>query len=87
MGKRPTTAKPDIAPGRETIAAIATAPGRGGIGVVRVSGSQLLPFAQALSGQSPAPRQAGVAAFRDAENQIIDSGLLLYFPAPNSFTG
>ncbi len=87
VGKRPTTAKPDIAPGRETIAAIATAPGRGGIGVVRVSGSQLLPFAQALSGQSPAPRQAGVAAFRDAENQIIDSGLLLYFPAPNSFTG
>ncbi|HPP47488.1 MAG TPA: tRNA uridine-5-carboxymethylaminomethyl(34) synthesis GTPase MnmE [Accumulibacter sp.] len=86
-GKQPTTAKPDAAAGRETIAAIATAPGRGGIGVVRVSGNKLLAFANTLTGKSPAPRQAGVAVFRDAENQVIDSGLLLYFPAPHSFTG
>lgn len=86
-GKQPTTARPDTAPGRETIAAIATAPGRGGIGVVRVSGNRLLAFAKVLSGKLPAPRQASVAVFRDAENQVIDSGLLLYFPAPQSFTG
>lgn len=71
----------------ETIAAIATAPGRGGIGVVRVSGTGLLPFAQALTGRTPQPRLATLAEFRDAAGRAIDSGLLLYFPAPHSFTG
>lgn len=71
----------------ETIAAIATAPGRGGIGVVRVSGADLAPLALALTGKTPVPRQATLAAFRDTQGRAIDSGLLLYFPAPHSFTG
>jgi len=71
----------------DTIAAIATAPGRGGIGVVRVSGSDLLPFALALCGQTPKPRHAALAEFRAADGSAIDSGLLLYFPNPHSFTG
>jgi tRNA modification GTPase len=70
-----------------TIAAIATAPGRGGIGVIRVSGCRLGEFAQALSGGTPLPRQATLADFRAADGAVIDSGLLLYFPAPASFTG
>ncbi|HEX8988161.1 MAG TPA: tRNA uridine-5-carboxymethylaminomethyl(34) synthesis GTPase MnmE [Rhodocyclaceae bacterium] len=71
----------------DTIAAIATAPGRGGIGVVRVSGSGLLDMAQRLAGVAPAPRQAQLATFRDADGAAIDQGILLYFPAPHSFTG
>lgn len=79
-----------MAPRPETIAAVATAPGRGGIGVVRVSGSDLLPLAQALTGKTPssiAPRYATLADFQAADGGVIDSGLLLYFPAPHSFTG
>ncbi|MBS1197575.1 MAG: tRNA modification GTPase trmE [Proteobacteria bacterium] len=72
---------------KETIAAIATAPGRGGIGVVRFSGSELLPLALALSGKSPPPRHATLANFKAADGSVIDQGLLLYFPAPHSFTG
>ena len=79
--KPPTTPRPD------TIAAIATASGRGGIGVVRVSGHNLLPLAKALCGKYPAPRQATLTNFRAADGSVIDSGLLLNFPAPNSFTG
>jgi len=71
----------------DTIAAIATAPGRGGVGVIRVSGSNLLPFALALAGKTPAPRQATVAKFLAADGNVIDSGLLLHFPAPRSYTG
>ncbi len=71
----------------ETIAAIATAPGRGGIGVVRVSGTNLLPFAEVLTGKIPSPRLAALADFCDASGVAIDTGLLLYFPAPHSFTG
>lgn len=71
----------------ETIAAIATAPGRGGIGVVRVAGTDLLPLARQLAGKEPAPRVATLATFRDAGGHAIDSGLLLHFPAPHSFTG
>ena len=70
-----------------TIAAIATAPGRGGVGVIRVSGSDLLEFARALTGKTPRPRHALLADFRDAGGQAIDTGLLLYFPGPASFTG
>ncbi len=79
--KPPTTPRPD------TIAAIATAPGRGGIGVVRLSGQDLLAFAQALSAKQPQPRQATLADFYAADGSLIDTGLLLYFPAPHSFTG
>jgi len=71
----------------ETIAAIATAPGRGGVGVIRVSGSDLLPFAFALTGKTPKPRYATLANFKAADGSSIDSGLLLYFPNPHSFTG
>ncbi|MBI2308308.1 MAG: tRNA uridine-5-carboxymethylaminomethyl(34) synthesis GTPase MnmE [Rhodocyclales bacterium] len=71
----------------EPIAAIATAPGRGGIGVVRVSGAALAPFALALTGKTPQARRATLAEFRDAAGCAIDSGILLYFPAPHSFTG
>ena len=77
----PTTPRPD------TIAAIATAPGRGGIGVVRVSGRELLPLAERLTGKTPAPRTATLAGFRAENGETIDTGLLLYFPAPHSFTG
>lgn len=79
--KLPTTPKPDA------IAAIATAPGRGGIGVVRVSGADLLGFAEALTGKRPAPRYATLTDFNAADGSVIDSGLILHFPAPHSFTG
>lgn len=72
----------------ETIAAVATAPGRGGVGVIRVSGPSLQAFAQVISGgKSPLPRRALYVDFVDADGRAIDSGLLLYFPGPNSFTG
>lgn len=75
------------APATDTIAAIATAPGRGGIGVIRISGVALPAFAAAISGKQPLPRVATLADFRAADGSLIDSGLLLYFPAPHSFTG
>ncbi|HOY02219.1 MAG TPA: tRNA uridine-5-carboxymethylaminomethyl(34) synthesis GTPase MnmE, partial [Zoogloea sp.] len=71
----------------ECIAAIATAPGRGGIGVVRISGPNLSPLAAALGGREPQARIAQFARFRDGSGGLIDEGLLLYFPAPHSFTG
>ena len=71
----------------EIIAAIATAPGRGGIGVVRVSGMDLLPFAGTLIGKMPLPRRATLGHFLGADGTPIDQGILLYFPAPHSFTG
>ncbi|MBE0614937.1 MAG: tRNA uridine-5-carboxymethylaminomethyl(34) synthesis GTPase MnmE [Burkholderiales bacterium] len=70
-----------------TIAAIATAPGSGGIGVVRVSGKNLLPFAQAVLGKVPVPRTAIKSSFLDAHGVAIDDGVALYFPAPRSYTG
>ena len=71
-----------------TICAVATAPGRGGVGVIRVSGKDLLPFAQAISGgKTPKPRYATYTDFFDRGGQALDNGLLLYFPGPNSFTG
>lgn len=71
----------------DTIAAIATAPGRGGIGVVRISGPDLQPFAQAMLGKTPAPRRAALSDFRDENGAVIDQGIALFFPAPHSFTG
>jgi len=71
----------------DTIAAIATAPGRGGVGVIRISGSNLLPFALALTGTAPKPRYATLADFKAADGVTVDSGILLYFPDPHSFTG
>jgi tRNA modification GTPase len=71
----------------DTIAAIATAPGRGGVGVIRISGSNLLPFALALTGKAPQPRHATLAEFKAADGVTVDSGILLFFPNPHSFTG
>jgi tRNA modification GTPase len=71
----------------DTVAAIATPAGRGGIGVVRVSGPELLPFATAILGRAPAPRSALFSSFRAADGSVIDQGIALYFPAPRSFTG
>lgn len=71
----------------DTIAAIATAPGRGGVGVIRVSGSNLLPFAFSLTGKTPTPRYATLADFKAADGSTVDSGILLFFPNPHSFTG
>jgi len=72
---------------RDTIAAVATPAGRGGIGIVRVSGPRAPEIARALTGALPAPRVARVSSFRDARGEIIDEGLVLYFPAPHSYTG
>ncbi|MDQ3261419.1 MAG: tRNA uridine-5-carboxymethylaminomethyl(34) synthesis GTPase MnmE, partial [Pseudomonadota bacterium] len=74
-------------PNADTIAAIATAAGRAGIGVIRVSGSNLAIFAQSLLGKLPAPRLATLTGFKDAHGELIDQGLALYFPAPASYTG
>lgn len=69
------------------IAAIATPPGRGGIGVVRISGTGLAGLVEALLGQVPAPRRATLGDFRAADGATIDRGLALFFPAPLSYTG
>lgn len=71
----------------ETIAAVATAPGRGGIGVVRISGFGLEAIALALLGKTPRPRLASLSNFLDLDGSVIDQGIALYFPAPHSFTG
>ena len=71
----------------DPIAAIATAPGRGAVGMVRVSGRGLGPLVQALCGRSLKPREATYLPFRDAQGRAIDQGLALYFPAPHSYTG
>lgn len=71
----------------DTIAAIATPAGRGGIGIVRVSGQALLSFAQHLCRMTPLPRRATLTEFLAADGSPIDQGILLYFPAPDSFTG
>ncbi len=72
---------------RDTICAIATPPGMGGIGIVRLSGAAVPEIAVAVCGQLPEPRVAHRASFRDARGRVLDDGLALYFPAPNSFTG
>ena len=71
----------------DTIAAIATAAGRGGIGVVRVSGPHVSAIAQAILGKLPGARNAHLANFLDSNGETIDQGIALYFPAPHSFTG
>src|SRR5437762_197734 len=72
---------------RDTIAAIATPIGRGGIGVVRVSGPKMRGIAQALTGRLPKARNASLCLIRDARGERIDEGIALYFPAPHSYTG
>ena len=72
---------------RDTIAAVATPPGRGGIGVVRISGPQAPQIAARLIGSVPPARLATLARFRDASGAAVDEGIALFFPAPHSYTG
>ncbi|WP_178862592.1 tRNA uridine-5-carboxymethylaminomethyl(34) synthesis GTPase MnmE [Thiomicrorhabdus cannonii] len=71
----------------DTIAAIATAPGRGGVGIVRVSGKQAGQIAEAMLKRVPQPRYAHYTPFYGENNAVLDEGIALYFPGPNSFTG
>jgi len=72
---------------KDIIAAIATAEGRSGIGIVRVSGSRLGSLIDNIVGKPLAPRQATLAEFRASNGEVIDQGLALFFPAPHSYTG
>jgi tRNA modification GTPase len=71
----------------DTIAAIATAPGRGAVGIVRLSGPLARVAAERLCGTLPAPRRAGLRRFRNGDGEPIDQGLVLVFAAPDSYTG
>lgn len=74
-------------PAPATIAAIATPPGRGGIGIVRVSGRDVRGVIEGVAGRVPPPREAVLAGFRDGAGAVLDQGLVVYFPAPHSYTG
>ena len=76
-----------LAAARDPIAAIATAPGRGAVGIVRVSGQGLGAFVRALLGRELRPREATYLPLRDADGSPIDHGLAIHFPAPRSYTG
>ena len=71
----------------DPIVAIATAPGRGAVGIVRISGKSIAPVMAAICGKLLTPRHATYLPFRDATGGIIDQGLAIYFPAPHSYTG
>jgi tRNA modification GTPase len=71
----------------DPIAAIATAPGRGAVGIVRVSGKSVRPVIDAVCGRALKPREATYLPFRAADGSTIDQGLAIHFPAPNSYTG
>jgi tRNA modification GTPase len=72
---------------QDPIVAIATAPGRGAVGIVRVSGRDLAPLAELLCGRALQPRRAAYGPFLAEDGQPIDQGLALFFPAPHSYTG
>ena len=74
-------------PKSDNIVAIATAPGRGGIGVVRISGSNLTSVTSCVLGVLPHPRKATFTHFYDENGEVIDQGIAIFFPAPNSYTG
>lgn len=71
----------------DTIVAQATSPGRGSVGIIRVSGPNTQQVAEALLGECPAPRQAVYQSFKDNSNRVIDQGIALFFNTPHSFTG
>ena len=71
----------------DTIVAAATPPGRGGVGIVRVSGPKVPEIAAVILGDLPVPRRATFARFLDAQQETIDAGLALFFPSPHSYTG
>ncbi len=72
---------------RDTIAAIATPPGTGGVSIIRISGRDALAIAARISGITPPPRRATLAHIRDTHGDTLDQALLLYYPAPHSYTG
>ena len=76
-----------LRPIADPIAAIATAQGRGGVGVIRISGTNLLPFILGIIGAPLTPRHATYSTFLDAAGEVLDQGIALYFPAPHSYTG
>ena len=76
-----------MTPSPDTIAAVATPPGRGGVGVIRVSGALVPAIVAGVVGRSLAPRAATLATFRGARGEALDQGLALHFPAPHSYTG
>ncbi len=82
-----TTSSDNLSQSNDTIAAIATAPGRGGVGIVRVSGPHAKTIAQAMLGTMPRPRYAHFGDFCDPLGQLLDQGIALLFVAPHSFTG
>jgi len=71
----------------DTIAAIATPPGRGGVGIVRLSGPLSAAIAEAICSHLPVPRRAALRRFHASDGGVLDEGIVLYFPAPHSFTG
>lgn len=71
----------------DTIIAQATPPGRGGVGILRISGRAARDVAQAVLGKLPKPRYADYLPFQDADGSTLDQGIALWFPGPNSFTG
>lgn len=76
-----------VAEATDTIAAQATAPGRAGVGIIRVSGPHTKDVAKAICGYLPEPRKADYTEFKDQYQQVIDAGIAIYFKAPHSFTG
>ncbi|WP_448249554.1 tRNA uridine-5-carboxymethylaminomethyl(34) synthesis GTPase MnmE [Thalassotalea agariperforans] len=76
-----------LSPNQETITAQATAPGRGGVGIIRVSGPEAVNVAKAILGKVPEVRKAEYLPFYDRNQQALDQGIALFFKAPNSFTG
>ncbi len=71
----------------DTIAAIATPPGNGGVGIIRISGDKVPDIAEQLLNQMPTPRHAHFTSFKDQNGEVLDQGILIYFPSPHSFTG
>jgi len=71
----------------DTIAAIATAPGRGGVGIIRISGVMAQEIGETITRQDLSPRHAHFSSFHNAAGNLLDSGITLFFPGPHSFTG
>ena len=76
-----------LLPDNATIAAIATAPGRGGVGIIRISGNQARHIGETITRQEFQPRHAHLCSFHNNQGTALDTGIALYFPGPNSFTG
>jgi len=87
LARQPFPPSPMLARHQDPVIAIATAPGRGAVGILRVSGKALGPWVKHLLGRTVRPREATYLPFRDAQGSPIDQGLALFFPGPHSFTG